>query len=350
MTTKLYSIESFHKMVRGLVREAIHSEMMTELTATGAPLTPPPAAPTTPGQPPPVPAAAKTGTKPPGGPAMQPGDNVTIPGTNMNLNQFLAAASKEQNFAKKKEMLAQASTVLTTLNTMEESQILSPEDESDTFSGPGAKINTRKPMHAELAGRIANLALYGEDDDEILNAVKDQINGRTVTPRWVLFMAKMAREGHLEEGMDGMNAADNDDAIQMPGADIMKARQALRDSLKEIGDKFGELLDMFIAKGLKPADGAKMVRAMENILGNMQQDLQLGKDLEKTKARAAKAMAKSPLLTQWMPIELGGDWSKFKIGALEETPDHLKAFQFKKKDAKEDDKKSDESSKSDDKK
>lgn len=346
MATKLYSIESFHKMVRTLVREAIHEEMITELTATGAPLTPPASTPTTPGQPPPVPAAAKTGTKPPGGPPMQAGDNVTIPGTNMNLNQFLAAASKEQNLTKKKEMLAQASTVLTTLNTMEESQVIEPSDggpiqqknaEDENAGRP--KVNTREPMHADLAGRIANLALYGQDDDEILHAVRDKIDGNSVTARWVKFMAKMAREGHLEEQMDGMNAADNDDAIVMPGAEIMQARRALKDSLKVIGDKFSELLDMFIAKGLKPADGAKMVRAMENILGNIQQDLQLGKDLAAVKARAAKAMAKSPLLKQWMPIELGGDWSRFDpMGTtIGEGSDHLKSFQFKKKDVKEED-------------
>lgn len=112
-----------------MVKEAIREEMVQELDRLrlkelgGTPPPPPAAAFQTrsgsksgskPGTPPPVPTDAVVK------PGMKVGDNVKVPGTTMNLNQFLQAATKEQDINKKKQMIAQASEILTTLNTLEE--------------------------------------------------------------------------------------------------------------------------------------------------------------------------------------------------------------------------------------
>ena len=70
---------------------------------------------------------------------------------------------------------------------------------SEAVDFPGAKINMNKPMNAKLVARITNLALYGEEDAEILNAVQGEIDNVQVTPRWVKFVADMARKGRLSE-------------------------------------------------------------------------------------------------------------------------------------------------------
>jgi hypothetical protein len=59
-------------------------------------------------------------------------------------------------------------------------------------------INTRKPMFSKEVERITNLALYGETDDEILQALGDVVDGVTITPRWVKFVASTARKGLTE--------------------------------------------------------------------------------------------------------------------------------------------------------
>lgn len=67
---------------------------------------------------------------------------------------------------------------------------------------PGPKVDTRKPMNQKVADRIADLAGYGDmADDEILAALGNQVDNVLVTPRWVKFMANMARQGRLGEGI-----------------------------------------------------------------------------------------------------------------------------------------------------
>lgn len=83
--------------------------------------------------------------------------------------------------------------------------------------------------------------------------------------------------------------------------------RALSKSIRAAMDAFGPLIHELMEKGLKPAEAAKMVRSMENVLDNIQTDVQLKKDVAGTKARAAKAIAKSPLLKRFLPVQLGGD-------------------------------------------
>lgn len=140
---RICTIKEFHEIIREMVQKAIKEEMMNEFQGLR-----------TEAMPPPIPTQAnatvqkQVGSAPQNvqsqqvqqqqqknndlnaqnktspNPNMKIGDNVLIPGTSMNLNKFLQAASSEQNFQKKKDMLAQASQVLTTLNTMEEKKNL----------------------------------------------------------------------------------------------------------------------------------------------------------------------------------------------------------------------------------
>ncbi len=51
-------------------------------------------------------------------------------------------------------------------------------------------------INSNVIDRVTNLALYGQTDEEIVEMVKAEINGVTVTERWVRFVAKMARREH----------------------------------------------------------------------------------------------------------------------------------------------------------
>lgn len=122
MATKLYSIEAFHHMVRGMVQETIKEQMIKELDrlnlkelggVEGTSLTGTSDATTgTSGTTP------STGTKSgiqttPGND--DPANSVLVPGTNMPLNQGLVAASKEMNFKKKAQLIQKISDQLTAM-------------------------------------------------------------------------------------------------------------------------------------------------------------------------------------------------------------------------------------------
>lgn len=89
---------------------------------------------------------------------------------------------------------------------------------------------------------------------------------------------------------------------------------ALSRSLKAVSEQYPALFDMFADKGMKGAEANKMVRALENVLDNMRQDLQMKQDVPAAKTRAAKAMAKSPLLKKFLPVELGGELASESMG------------------------------------
>jgi hypothetical protein len=116
MATTLYSVDSFHQMVREMIREAIKEQMVNELerlhlkelggvigtqeTEFSEPTT------GTSGT------AETSGTK--SGIQTQPGNkdvanNVLVPGSNMNINQGLQAAAKDPNFKKKAALVQKIS-------------------------------------------------------------------------------------------------------------------------------------------------------------------------------------------------------------------------------------------------
>ena len=122
MSAKLYSIDAFQQMVRGMVQETIHEQMIKELDrlnlkelggVSGTSLTGTSDATTgTSGTTP------ATGTKSgiqttPGND--DPANSVLVPGTNLPLNQGLVAASKEMNFKKKAELIKKISDQLTAM-------------------------------------------------------------------------------------------------------------------------------------------------------------------------------------------------------------------------------------------
>ena len=111
-STTLMSIDEFNKLVKEMIKEAIHEEMVSELERLRLKELGPPPVP---------PEALKQSNKDFATKYKEKvGDNVMVPGTNMNLNQFLIATSKETNFKKKRDMITQAADILMSLN-MEES-------------------------------------------------------------------------------------------------------------------------------------------------------------------------------------------------------------------------------------
>lgn len=48
-------------------------------------------------------------------------------------------------------------------------------------------------INARVIERVTNLALYGLEDAEIIETVGGEIDERTVTTRWIKFIANQAR-------------------------------------------------------------------------------------------------------------------------------------------------------------
>jgi len=59
-------------------------------------------------------------------------------------------------------------------------------------------------------------------------------------------------------------------------------------------------------EGIGAKEGIGIIRSMERSLGNLGQDLQLFKDLSRTRKTAAKLLTRNPRLATWIPVELGG--------------------------------------------
>lgn len=131
MTTKYVSVQEFQKMVRELIQESVHEEMVKELglnEAAGGTLSSTPSIAT-------VGTSSSTGTSgtksgvgtTPGND--DPANNVMVPGTNMNVNQGLQAAAKETNFKKKAELAAKITAQIDGMKG-----VVMKENASDTAS------------------------------------------------------------------------------------------------------------------------------------------------------------------------------------------------------------------------
>ena len=59
-------------------------------------------------------------------------------------------------------------------------------------------------------------------------------------------------------------------------------------------------------EGMDAKTAMGVIRSMERSLGNLAQDLQLFKDLSRTRKTATKILMKNPRLAEWIPVELGG--------------------------------------------
>jgi hypothetical protein len=122
MVAKFYSIDAFHDMVRGYVKEAIQANMLQELHrlhlkelggVEGTEGTNPTQGTTGTSS-----ASETTGTK--SGIKTQsgnndPANNVMIPGTNLSVNAGLQTASKETNFKKKADLINKISSQLSAM-------------------------------------------------------------------------------------------------------------------------------------------------------------------------------------------------------------------------------------------
>lgn len=223
MTTSLYSVDSFHKLVREMVQESIKEEMLSELkrlnlkelggvigtqdssttqASTG-----------TSGE------TETTGTKSGVGPQPgnnDPANNVMVPGTNLSLNAGLQAASKEQNFKRKAQLIKKIA------------------DQLSGMSGVVVKEQTEQPEE------------------------------------WALI------------------------------------HRAIQKSLRAVSKDYSKLFDELEAKAPR-VNPNKAIRALEDVLSNNQQMLQMSKNVNNSKVMAAKVIAKSPLAKRYFPVILGGD-------------------------------------------
>jgi hypothetical protein len=108
MAKELMSMEAFHELVMEYIREAVNEEMLKEFNQLEEMIQG-----TSPSQPS-VGTIGSSGsagtlstksTKPTNSGNNDPANNVLVPGTNMNINQGLQAASKETNFKKKADLV-----------------------------------------------------------------------------------------------------------------------------------------------------------------------------------------------------------------------------------------------------
>lgn len=108
-------------------------------------------------------------------------------------------------------------------------------------------------------------------------------------------------------GMKGVVVKEGIDGDAPAPEEWQVIHRALGKSIKAGMDEWNGVLQDLVQKGLKPAEAAKMIRSVQNVMDNMQQDVRLKKDVPGIKAKAAKAVAKSPLLKRFLPSILGGD-------------------------------------------
>lgn len=197
--TQEVTMEEFSSLVKKIIQEEVHAIMvaeMNEATFGSAPSGTTTGTVGTSGTSGGFGTKTSTGSNPGND---DPANNVMIQGTNLNINTGLAAASKETNFKKKADLINKISAQLSGMKGV-------VVKESELDGGFGQKISTRKPMHPELVGRITNLALYGLEDQEILDKVQADIDEKAVTTRWVLFIARVARMGLMGEVIDHLKA------------------------------------------------------------------------------------------------------------------------------------------------
>lgn len=71
-----------------------------------------------------------------------------------------------------------------------------------------------------------------------------------------------------------------------------------------------QITDALVAKGIDAAKAMNAVRAMEKILDGLSSDLQLFKNVSKAQKRASMAMSRNPAIKQYIPVELGGEFSE----------------------------------------
>jgi len=185
-------------MVRELIQESVHEEMVKELglnEAAGGTLSSTPSIAT-------VGSSSSTGTSgtksgvgtTPGND--DPANSVMVPGTNMNLNAGLQAAAKETNFKKKADLINKISDQLTGMKGVVVKEVEEAIDEPDMPLTGGQKVSTRSPMFPDLINRITNLVYYGEKtDDEILADLGASVTSNPKMVRWVKFIADMVRKG-----------------------------------------------------------------------------------------------------------------------------------------------------------
>lgn len=83
MSTEYMSIKAFEALVKRYIKEAIHDEMLQEFGDSSSDST-------------------------------NPGDTMLVSGTKMTINQGIEAASKEQDFKKKAELLSKIATQMQT--------------------------------------------------------------------------------------------------------------------------------------------------------------------------------------------------------------------------------------------
>ncbi len=108
MAVEYMSVEAFEGLVKEYIREAVKEEMLKDFSrlveATQGTLSSTPSTSTTgtSGTSATLGTKGTIGSNPGNG---DPANNVMVPGTNMNINQGLQAASKETNFKKKAELV-----------------------------------------------------------------------------------------------------------------------------------------------------------------------------------------------------------------------------------------------------
>lgn len=138
---KIGTYKEFQELVLEMIKQEIREQMVSEMTSTSTSSTY-------------STSSSLTGTKPSlNGNKQNPNkagaENIMVPNTTMNLNQFLTATSKEKNFDKQKKMIAQASDLAMQLKEEKD------EDESREVSSKEFRefLKQQKEAFARAIGK-----------------------------------------------------------------------------------------------------------------------------------------------------------------------------------------------------
>ncbi|MFA6049830.1 MAG: hypothetical protein WC761_01415 [Candidatus Paceibacterota bacterium] len=174
------------------------------------------------------------------------------------------------------------------------------EDPVDKYMGFKKKAPKKKPEAEEENVDEAFEPVFGAKKDAVKRPQQPQPGS--------LFGKVDPTKKKLQPTMAGMGETGAPPAPQAEADDWRFLYRRLRAGSKAISQDWPKLLDTLEKQGTDHRKGMKMVRAAEDILDNLSQDLQMSKDPAKVRKRAAVGISKNPLARMYIPEELGGDF------------------------------------------
>jgi len=189
--------------------------------------------------------------------------------------------------------------------------------EQDMAEGNPPDMNDlgRESTTMDLVKQIADSMVEAEQlrdaiKGELENNPKDydlklalQVVEREIAEKKVMIQHLAKKHSSLNEQEEGASLSEEEQVFSEEIALLRK----IRAGDKKLFDTWPDVLNrMEKEEGIDATEGIGIIRNMERSLGNLGQDLQLFKDLSRTRKTAAKLLTRIPRLATWIPVELGG--------------------------------------------